>query len=162
MVEISSADKEDIVLSEEVDEEKQRFLQELIDQDAFLARLKEADRARFIDSLPKEFDSMEMISAEASLKTRLTASISEGLKEMGGLMDQVMSIKYGHSQYSDSDAEAEQEDQVVSNSSSESSEESVEMTLDEAIERLVGAPIVQKEEVTEETFEVINAETETE
>lgn len=157
---------EDIVLSEKSDEEKQKFLQDLIDQNVRLAELKESDRLRFIASLPKEFDSMEMISAEASLKTRLSASINEAMKEANKLIEQAMKLNYGHSQYSDSDDEEESIFEVSNemlNGFSSESEESVELTLDEAIEGLVGAPIVREksQQIFDETYEVIEAETET-
>jgi hypothetical protein len=112
-----------VVLSESEDEEKQNFHQELADQMRHSAELSAASRARYLAALPKEHDSMEMISAEASLTSQFMDLVDEQRKRIGKIWDHVRNLKYGHSQYSDSEAEAEDEDYIVEEVESSSSDE---------------------------------------
>lgn len=162
--------KVDIVLSEAEDEEKQQFYKELADQKRRSSYLAAESRARHLANLPKKFDSMEMISAEASFGNRLAALVNGQRNHISKVLDQAKNIKYGHSQYSDSESEMEEgvvKDDVPvgenakakTNESDTSSSESEEVEEDAYVRYIIGEHLEKDNkpmEEDEDNYEVVD------
>lgn len=160
-----------VVLSESEDEEKKQFYNDMLAQSRRKIDLAAASRARYLAALPKEHDSMEMISAEASFANQFTAFVAEQSERINRVLDHIRYIQYGRSQYSDNEAdEGYVVEEPESSTSSSSESDNVDEDEEAYLRYVVGEPIekpVESEPVKsesdlvddEENFEVIeNAE----
>ena len=146
-----------VVLTETVDEEKEQFDQELNDQTRLLAERATANRLKYFASLPKEHDSMEIISEEASFMNRLITEFTSLLHMLNKFKNSVLEAEYGPSQYSDDESDESDDtlyepfNLIVNDLSSSESDE------DAAIRSINGEPLNNTDDGgAEETFEVID------
>ncbi len=162
------SEKTIVFLDESVDPDRHRFELEMQQEQLRANQIKAAKLAYYIDSLPKESDSMEMISNEASWGNIIKARLESRRRQLEDVIIYLAGLKYGHDQYSESESETESSfginlDIDDSSSSDSDSDDDASTTTQDMLDLVIGKADPKKEQdqeqdqINDDTYELIGS-----